>query len=72
MSVKKKEEAIYCYNCRKITLQTRIGKSKKAVQSDIAVGIATLGIATLFEAAEGTLGGPTYYECTKCGCINKD
>lgn len=72
MSVKKKEKAIYCWNCLKTTRQTRIGKSKTEIQSQITLSIISFGVYALAEAVNGNLGGPTYYECTICGYINSD
>ena len=68
-----KTKAVYCRECKCMTKHTYVGRERGKIIEEVVLGVVSLGWEPLFKVARGEkFGGKTFWECTKCGCINED
>ena len=67
-----KKKVFYCTKCGCFREHEFVGREKGALLEEIVTGIVSLGFSTLFKIAEGeTIGGTTYWKCSKCKKIKE-
>ena len=68
-----KQRVLYCEKCKEYTKQTHLGKKPKnrsEIVDDVILGTFSFGIGAIITMA--TDNRPDYWECTRCGNLNKN